>query len=45
MAANLYLSVLRTLLAVGRHGTFARAAKPVGRRESAVSLQLKRPED
>jgi DNA-binding transcriptional LysR family regulator len=45
MAANLDLSVLRTLLAVDRHGSFARAAERVGRTESAVSLQLKRLEE
>jgi DNA-binding transcriptional LysR family regulator len=41
MAVNLDVSVLRTLIAVRRSGSFARAAERVGRSESAVSLQLK----
>jgi DNA-binding transcriptional LysR family regulator len=36
---------LRTLVAVERGGSFARAAERVGRSESAVSLQLKRVEE
>ncbi len=42
--AELDLSLLRTLLAVHELGSFARAARRVGRSESAVSLQLKRLE-
>jgi len=45
MAVNLDLSVLRTLVAVERNGSFARAAEQVGRSESAVSLQLKKLEE
>jgi DNA-binding transcriptional LysR family regulator len=45
MAINLDLSILRTLIAVVRNGSFARAAERVGRSESAVSLQLKRLEE
>jgi DNA-binding transcriptional LysR family regulator len=45
MAVNLDLSLLRTLIAVEREGSFARAADRVGRSESAVSLQLKRLEE
>jgi DNA-binding transcriptional LysR family regulator len=45
MTVNLDLSVLRTLVAVVRNGSFARAAERVGRSESAVSLQLKRLEE
>src|SRR5215472_12123853 len=41
---SLDVSLLRTLVAVERHGTFARAADHIGRSESAVSLQLKRLE-
>jgi DNA-binding transcriptional LysR family regulator len=44
MTINFDLSVLRTLVAVERGGSFARAAERVGRSESAVSLQLKRLE-
>jgi DNA-binding transcriptional LysR family regulator len=42
---SLDISLLRTLVAVDQHGTFARAADHVGRSESAVSLQLKRLEN
>jgi DNA-binding transcriptional LysR family regulator len=42
---NLDIAVLRTLLAVGELGSFARAASRVARSESAVSLQLKRLEE
>jgi DNA-binding transcriptional LysR family regulator len=45
MTVNFDLSVLRTLVAVERNGSFARAAERVGRSESAVSLQLKRLEE
>jgi len=45
MSVDLDLSVLRTLVAVVRNGSFARAAERVGRSESAVSLQLKRLEE
>ena len=45
MAMNLDLSVLRSLVAIVRNGSFARAAERVGRSESAVSLQLKRLEE
>jgi DNA-binding transcriptional LysR family regulator len=45
MTMNLDLSVLRTLVAIVRNGSFVRAAERVGRSESAVSLQLKRLED
>jgi DNA-binding transcriptional LysR family regulator len=41
---SLDISLLRTLVAVDRHGSFARAADHIGRSESAVSLQLKRLE-
>ena len=41
---SLDISLLRTLVAVDQHGTFARAADHIGRSESAVSLQLKRLE-
>jgi DNA-binding transcriptional LysR family regulator len=41
---SLDISLLRTLVAVDRYGTFARAADHIGRSESAVSLQLKRLE-
>jgi len=41
---SLDISLLRTLVAVDQHGSFARAANHVGRSESAVSLQLKRLE-
>jgi DNA-binding transcriptional LysR family regulator len=42
---ELDLSLLRTLVAVHERGSFARAARQVGRSESAVSLQLKRLEE
>jgi len=42
---NLDVAVMRTLVAVGDLGSFARAAGKVGRSESAVSLQLKRLEE
>ncbi len=42
---ELDLSLLRTLVAVHELGSFARAARQVGRSESAVSLQLKRLEE
>jgi len=45
MIVNFDLSVLRTLVAVERNGSFARAAERVGRSESAISLQLKRLEE
>jgi DNA-binding transcriptional LysR family regulator len=45
MTVNLDLSVLRTLVAIVRNGSFVRAAERVGRSESAVSLQLKRLEE
>jgi DNA-binding transcriptional LysR family regulator len=45
VTVNLDLSVLRTLVAVVRSGSFARAAERVGRSESAVSLQIKRLEE
>jgi DNA-binding transcriptional LysR family regulator len=42
---TLDLSVMRTLMAVVETGSFARAARRVGRSESAVSLQIKRLEE
>jgi DNA-binding transcriptional LysR family regulator len=42
---TLDLSVMRTLMAVVETGSFARAARRVGRSESAVSLQMKRLEE
>ena len=39
------IKALRTLLAIARHGTFARAADAVGLTQSAVSLQVKALED
>jgi DNA-binding transcriptional LysR family regulator len=42
---TLDLAVMRTLLAVVETGSFAKAARSVGRSESAVSLQLKRLEE
>ena len=45
MTVNLDLSVLRTLIAVVRNGSFVRAAERVGRSESAVSLQIRRLEE
>lgn len=42
---TLDLAVLRTLLAAVESGSFAAAARRVGRSESAVSLQLKRLEE
>src|SRR5260370_23817299 len=42
---TLDLAIMRTLLAVVETGSFARAARAVGRSESAVSLQLKRLEE
>ena len=39
------LKALRTLLAIARHGTFARAADAVGLTQSAVSLQVKALEE
>ncbi len=42
---TLDLSVMRTLMAVVETGSFARAARVVGRSESAVSLQMKRLEE
>lgn len=45
LARTLDLAVLRTLLAIEKDGSLARAAKTVGRSESAVSLQIKRLED
>lgn len=42
---ELDLSLLRTLVAVHELGSFARAARRVGRSESAISLQLKRLEE
>ena len=42
---TLDLAVLRTLVAVVEGGSFAAAARRVGRSESAVSLQLKRIEE
>ena len=41
---SLDISLLRTLVAVDQHGSFARAADHIGRSESAVSLQLRRLE-
>ena len=41
---SLDISLLRTLVAIERYGTLARAADHIGRSESAVSLQLKRLE-
>ena len=43
--SELDLSLLRTLVAVHELGSFARAARRVGRSESAISLQLKRLEE
>jgi DNA-binding transcriptional LysR family regulator len=45
MNANLDLAILRTLLAIEKNGSMARAAEMVGRSESAISLQIKRLED
>jgi DNA-binding transcriptional LysR family regulator len=42
---TLDLAIMRTLLAVVETGSFARAARSVGRSESAVSLQVKRLEE
>ena len=42
---TLDLSVMRTLMAVVETGSFARAARRVGRSKSAVSLQMKRLEE
>src|ERR1700722_2322034 len=42
---TLDLAILRTLLAVIETGSFAAAARKIGRSESAVSLQLKRLEE
>lgn len=42
---TLDLAIMRTLLAVVETGSFAKAARSVGRSESAVSLQLKRLEE
>jgi DNA-binding transcriptional LysR family regulator len=42
---TLDLAILRTLLAVVETGSFAVAARKIGRSESAVSLQLKRLEE
>jgi DNA-binding transcriptional LysR family regulator len=42
---TLDLSIMRTLTAVVETGSFARAARLVGRSESAVSLQMKRLEE
>src|ERR1700733_7341238 len=42
---TLDLAVMRTLLAAVKTGSFAGAARKVGRSESAVSLQLKRLEE
>jgi DNA-binding transcriptional LysR family regulator len=42
---TLDLAILRTLLAVVETGSFAAAARKIGRSESAVSLQLKRLEE
>ena len=42
---TLDLAVMRTLLAAVETGSFAGAARKVGRSESAVSLQLKRLEE
>jgi DNA-binding transcriptional LysR family regulator len=42
---TLDLAILRTLIAVVESGSFAAAARRVGRSESAVSLQLKRLEE
>jgi DNA-binding transcriptional LysR family regulator len=42
---TLDLAIMRTLLAVVETGSFAKAARAVGRSESAVSLQLKRLEE
>jgi DNA-binding transcriptional LysR family regulator len=39
------LRALRTLLAIARHGTFARAAEAVGLTQSAVSLHVKALEE
>jgi DNA-binding transcriptional LysR family regulator len=41
---NLDIAVLRTLIAIDQKGSFARAAKYIGRSESAISLQLRRLE-
>jgi DNA-binding transcriptional LysR family regulator len=41
---TLDLAIMRTLLAVVETGSFAKAARLIGRSESAVSLQLKRLE-
>ena len=42
---TLDLAILRTLLAVIETGSFAAAARKIGRSEFAVSLQLKRLEE
>src|ERR1700744_2732725 len=42
---TLDLAILRTLIAAVESGSFAAAARRVGRSESAVSLQLKRLEE
>ncbi|SHN87717.1 LysR substrate-binding domain-containing protein [Bradyrhizobium erythrophlei] len=42
---TLDLAIMRTLLAVVESGSFAGAARRIGRSESAVSLQLKRLEE
>jgi DNA-binding transcriptional LysR family regulator len=42
---TLDLAIMRTLLAVVETGSFAKAARSVGRSESAVSLQMKRLEE
>jgi DNA-binding transcriptional LysR family regulator len=42
---TLDLAIMRTLTAVVETGSFARAARVVGRSESAVSLQMKRLEE
>lgn len=39
------LKALRTLIAIARHGTFARAADAIGLTQSAVSLHIKALED
>ena len=45
MSKNISMGCLRTFVAINESGTFAGAAKQVGRTTSAVSLQIKRLEE
>ena len=45
MQRNLDMDLLRTLVAIADGGSFSGAAAPLGRTQSAISLQVKRLEE